>query len=170
MEAYHPGFLRMEPMTHFLFRALTIAAPAALLAGCATPLPVMQDRDYSAIGTGWAVGHRCAISGKLDYQTAAAGELLLRQRAAGFAYDTARLQAVADDVGRTIDANGGIPEELCRQYGYEIAKEQANRQQAAANSAYQQQQLNQTLESIKQSAPKTTYCNRYGVQVQCTTY
>ncbi|MCV0331177.1 hypothetical protein KUC52_20275 [Pseudomonas aeruginosa] len=160
----------MDPMTHFLCRTLILIAPVALLAGCAAPLPVMQDRDYSAIGTGWAVGQRCAISGKLDYQTAAAGELMLRQRAAGFSYDTARLQAVANEVGRTIDSNGGIPDEFCRQYGYEIAKEQANRQQAAANSAYQQQQLNQALETIKQSAPKTTYCNRYGVQVQCTTY
>ncbi len=130
----------------------------------------MQDGDYSKIGAGFAVGQRCAVAGKLDYQTAAAGDLMLRQAAAGFAYDTARLQAVANEFGRQIDENGGVPDELCRQYAFEIAKGQANRQQAAANAAYQQQQMNQTLESIKQSAPKTTYCNRYGVQVQCTTY
>lgn len=162
--------LKEERMTRFA--RIAMSSHLIWLAGCATSSPVLTEDLYERSAFRIALSERCATGGMMDANTAAAGSSMVQEGVAQFAYDPVRLQKLTNDVSREMQ-NTPITQAHCNAWAYEIARGQQSRAQAQARAAADAAAVNaaaQSMQSIQQSLPKTTYCNRFGTQVTCNTY
>ncbi len=155
-------------MKHTIF----VVAVVTFLSGCTASKPAIPFENYNRIASMEVTANKCVALGYIDYQTAASGKNLAARALNSWTYDPAVYQTVF------LNVSGGAEVQppnkaQCEEFAVYIIQKQQQDQQAYQQQQLQiqqQQQLNQSLQNIQNTMPKTTYCNRIGWQTVCNTY
>ena len=152
-------------------RFLLTAAVATLLVGCAQPKPTIPHDNYQRIALMDAGASQCVSLGFMDYQTAAAAKNFAAADLNSWTYDPVYYQTTFS--GLMAGAEKTPPtKSQCEGLAVYVAQRVQQQQQSYQQqqlALQQQQQLNQSLQNIQNSMPKTTYCNKIGWQTVCNT-
>ncbi len=111
--------------------------------------------------------NECVKRGHMDYQVAAAGKNLLGNALNSWSYDPNAYQVTFASYTQQAQ-NIAIDKPTCDMLAVSIVQQHQQQQQLAQQR--QQQQFNQSMQALRDSTPKTTYCNRIGSQTICNTY
>ncbi|MEN3754716.1 hypothetical protein ABC733_24840 [Mangrovibacter sp. SLW1] len=143
-----------------------------ILAGCASQKPTIPYQNYELIALKEISASKCLSQGYMDLQTAAAAKNFAVVDLNSWTYDPAIFQSVYAGV-ESKAKDQQIPKETCDNFAIATVQRQQQQQQAYQQqqiAAQQQQAYSQTMQTIQNSAPKTTYCNKIGFQTVCNTY
>ncbi|WP_225784511.1 hypothetical protein [Xenophilus sp. Marseille-Q4582] len=125
----------------------------------------MNSQLYDRFGAQWVDTYRCTKNNHISEAEAEAARERIDKNLQRYDFDQATLQKSVDREERTPQPSY----ERC--FSLLTAEHQHMRNmlnaQRAANSIASQQQFQQ---QFNQNATKTTWCNRFGQQVMCTTY
>ena len=135
---------------------LLVVGAYALVTGCATVRPTMDEPTSRMVIAAAKLIHECPQQGYMDTNTAGAGRLLLRNRVGDYNVDPEYMEQLAESVPVEIS------QRTCTEMAIAIAEQQQraaiNRQNASATPQYQY------------STPKRTVCNNIAGQMLCSTY
>ena len=160
-------------------RHLLLVIPAFLLQACATtPPPLLGDEQYIKFGGFFALADRCGALGLTSAETVAYGKLQMSYRLNTYRYYPDRIRSAMGEVNAGLDkalsdpAASAGPEikQLCNTLAIRVAEMNQQQQINAANAQAEQQAMQNAVQSLQNSTPKTTYCNSFGTQTSCTTY
>lgn len=144
-------------------QAVLFLVLAVGLYGCATQS--LSKGDYDRIAHTWASIARCSESGRMDADTAATGQQIIRQRLANSTYDKELMDAALSRFSQN-----RFYDETCRTTAVTILGWEKQRNQQRQDRQETNEALRSATESIRAATPKQTYCNRIGNQVFCNTY
>lgn len=155
-----------------MMKKLTVAALLFLLAGCATQKKVIPFQYYNEIALREAVTDACVSQGVMDYQVAAAAKNFNAADLNSWQYDIATYQNAFSEAINTVRAHP--PQKAtCQGIIIGVMQRQQRNQQAYQQhqlELQQQQIFNQNMQTLQNSMPRTTYCNKIGSRTVCNTY
>lgn len=153
-------------------RLLITAALATSLVGCATPKPTIPYANYQRIATMDVGANKCVSLGFMDYQTAASARNFAAADLNSWTYDPVFYQTTFAELTAGAEKKPPTKSECegLAVYVTQRVQQQQQSYQQQQLALQQQQQLNQSLQNIQNSMPKTTYCNKIGWQTVCNTY
>lgn len=153
-------------------RFLLTATFAAVLVGCATPKPTIPYANYQRIATFDVSADKCVSLGFMDYQIAAAAKNFDARDLNSWTYDPVIYQAAFAQMAAGAEKTPPTKAQ-CDSFAVAIVQRQQQEQRSYQQqqlAAQQQQALSQSLQTIQNSMPKTTWCNKVGWQTVCNTY
>lgn len=153
-------------------RFLLTATLAAVLVGCATPKPTIPYANYQRIALGDVAANKCVSLGFMDYQIAAAAKNYAARDLNSWTYDPVFYQTTFAEISASAEKTPPTKAQ-CDSFAVAIVQRQQQEQRSYQQqqlAAQQQQALSQSLQTIQNSMPKTTYCNKIGWQTVCNTY
>ena len=143
-----------------------------VLAGCVVQKQQMPANYYDQFAARDFLANKCASLGAMDYQLAAAAKNYNARDLNSWAYDPMLLQSSFSRM-TTVLGNTNPTKDQCSSFAIMIAQRLQNDQSAYQQkqlAAQQQQAFSESMQAIRNSAPKTTYCNKIGGQTVCNTY
>lgn len=158
---------------------LLLVIPAFLLQACSTtPAPMLSDYQYQQFGAFFATIDRCGVLGYTSPEVVAYGKIQMSYQLNSYSYYPERIRSAMTEVSSGLDKaladsdSSKNPEmtTICNGLAMRVAEMRQQQQINAANAQAEQQAMQNTIQSLQNSTPKTTYCNSFGSQTSCTTY
>lgn len=151
-----------------IFRLALVCSVITLgLSGCASKMP---EDVYNKLALKDVLTSLCLQNNFINYQQAGQERSNISYFLSTWSYDRNNYQTWYSAHMSQYSTAGGVTESTCNELNAQIYTDtmeaQANRQQRQADI----QGLNQSIQNMNNSMPKTTFCNRYGTQVMCSTY
>lgn len=153
-------------------RFILTATLAAVLVGCTTPKPTIPYANYQRIALGDVAANKCVSLGFMDYQIAAAAKNYAARDLNSWTYDPVFYQTTFAEISASAEKTPPTKAQ-CDSFSVAIVQRQQQEQRSYQQqqlAAQQQQALSQSLQTIQNSMPQTTYCNKVGWQTVCNTY
>ena len=140
----------------------TLAASAACEAG---PKPEMTYQQYQEVGANWALLNRCGETGLMSPDTATLGMRYILGNLRNYNYDHLKVQAEA------MKLQDMVPTQVqCNQAAMVIADTKRSIDQRNALNAATADMDRRAWGEVMNNRPRQGYCNRFGVQVLCSSY
>lgn len=158
---------------------LLLVIPAFLLQACSTtPAPMLSDYQYQQFGAFFAAIDRCGVLGYTSPEVVSYGKIQMSNQLNSYRYYPERLRSVMTEFGSGLDkeligadsSKDPRMTKICNGLAMRVADMRQQQQINAANAQAEQQAMQNTIQSLQNSTPKTTYCNSFGTQTSCTTY
>jgi hypothetical protein len=158
---------------------LLLVIPAFLLQACSTtPAPMLSDYQYQQFGAFFATIDRCGVLGYTSPEVVAYGKIQMNYQLNSYSYYPERLRSAMTVVSSILDkgladsdsSKDSTMTKICNGLAMRVAEMRQQQQINAANAQAEQQAMQNTIQSLQNSTPKTTYCNSFGSQTSCTTY
>lgn len=146
------------------FLGTTTLFTATLIAGCASsPQPTMSINDHQKIGFAMATLTQCVANGGMDTYLASKGKGFLEAKLSARQHDPSLIR----DAYNEQMSSGREPSRTdCAGIAMGI--------QGAVNTVNENNKMvdreNQEIRDAINNRPRNTYCNKFGTQVNCSTY
>lgn len=150
------------------YRHLLLLAPMFFLQSCATVKPELQDSQYQQFALAFVAGERCVAQGYTAPDVIAFGNRQLGYNLNSYAYDAEKMRAALSSINANVSEQP--TREQCNLIALRFAEMRQTVESNAANAQIQEQSMQDAAQYLRNTAPKTTYCNRLGTQTICNTY
>ncbi|TDX09593.1 hypothetical protein EDF88_5008 [Buttiauxella sp. BIGb0552] len=154
-------------------KELLLCLPLIFIAGCAQQKQQMPEQHYKQFSVVTVATNACLKENYITPQEAGQSHANVALFLNSWTYDPVRFSAILAQTESSLKPSD-INQENCNILKAKIYQDtiEAQRYQEQAQAAAQQRAIanQQAVQSMQNSMPKTTYCNRIGTQVFCNTY